>query len=338
MIEKTVSEDVKQILHRLKPDTFEDCRLLVSGGAGFLGSYLCDTLVKAKAQVTCLDDFSTGLAENVNHLLRKRDFKIVERDVSDFDHSEDFDIVLHFASRASPEEYQLNPVKTLLANSHGTHNMLEIARRHDSKILFASSSEVYGDAKVVPTPESYWGNVNPVGIRSCYDEGKRFGEALLMAYYREYGLDSRIVRIHNTFGPRLRADGAYARALSRFVLQAIKGEDLTVYGDGTQTRSFCYVADTVVGILLVASSPNCRGEVLNIGSSNEISILELAKKIKKIVGTKSKIVFRPLPDDDPRRRRPDLNKARQLLNWNPETDLEQGLGRTIDWFGSRLQE
>jgi UDP-glucuronate decarboxylase len=334
MIDKIVSEDIKHILRRTKPDTFEDRRFLVSGGAGFLGSYLCDTLVKAGAQVTCLDDFSTGLAENINHLLKKRNFKIIKRDVSDFNCSEDVGIVLHFASRASPEEYQLNPVRTLLANSFGTYNMLEIARKRNSRILFASSSEVYGDAKVVPTPESYWGNVNPVGIRSCYDEGKRFGEALLMAYYREYGLDSRIVRIHNTYGPRLRADGAYARALSRFVLQAIKGEDLTVYGNGTQTRSFCYVTDTVAGILQTLSSPNCRGEVINIGSSNEIRILELAKKIKKIVRSKSKIVFRPLPDDDPRRRKPDLNKARQLLNWNPETDLEQGLRRTIDWFSS----
>lgn len=338
MIEKLISEDVKHILGRIGSDTFEGRRLLVSGGTGFIGSYLCDTLVQARAEVTCLDDFSTGLAENVNHLLRRGNFKLIQGDVSHFDCSEDFDFVLHFASGASPEEYQLNPVRTLLANSLGTYNMLEIARKRDSKILFASSSEVYGDAKVFPTPESYWGNVNPVGVRSCYDEGKRFGEALLMAYYRGYGLDSRIVRIHNTYGPRLRADGAYARALSRFVMQAIRGEDLTVYGDGTQTRSFCYVADTLVGILLALSSSRCKGEVVNIGSSDEIRILDLAKRIKKIVRSRSKIVFRPLPDDDPRRRKPDLNKARQLLDWHPETDLEQGLKRTIDWFSARIRK
>jgi len=335
MSEKIVSEDIKQIIRRAKSDLFENRRFLVSGGAGFLGSYLCDTLVEARAQVTCLDDFSTGLAENIKHLLEKKNFEIIKKDVSNFDCSKDFDFVLHFASRASPEEYQLNPVRTLLANSFGTYNMLEIARKGDSRILFASSSEVYGDATVVPTPESYWGNVNPVGIRSCYDEGKRFGEALLMAYYRKYELDSRIVRIHNTYGPRLRADGAYARALSRFVMQAISGENLTVYGNGTQTRSFCYIIDTVVGILLTLSSPDCKGEVINIGSSNEIRILDLARKIKKIVRSRSEIVFRPLPEDDPRRRRPDLNKARQLLNWNPEIELEQGLKRTIDWFRSR---
>jgi UDP-glucuronate decarboxylase len=335
MSEKIVSEDIKQIIRRVKSDLFENRRFLVSGGAGFIGSYLCNTLVEAGAQVTCLDNFSTGLAENIKHLLEKKNFEIIKKDVSNFDCSKDFDFVLHFASRASPEEYQLNPVRTLLANSSGTYNMLEIARKGDSRILFASSSEVYGDATVVPTPESYWGNVNPVGIRSCYDEGKRFGEALFMAYYREYGLDSRIVRIHNTYGPRLRADGAYARALSRFVMQAIKSENLTIYGNGTQTRSFCYVIDTIVGILLTLSSPHCKGEVINIGSSNEIRILDLARKIKKIVQSKSKIVFEPLPEDDPRRRRPDLNKARQLLNWNPEIELEQGLKKTIDWFSSR---
>jgi UDP-glucuronate decarboxylase len=334
-MEKIVSEDVEQILHRIKAGAFEDRTILVSGGAGFLGSYLCDTLVKTGAHVTCLDDFSTGIRENVDHLLGGKNFRFIERDVSSFDCDEDFDMVLHFASRASPEEYQLKPVKTLLANSLGTHNMLEIARKHESRILFASTSEVYGDAKVVPTPESYWGNVNPVGVRSCYDEGKRFGEALFMAYYRQFELDSRIVRIHNTYGPRLRADGAYARALSRFVLQAMRHEDLTVYGDGTQTRSFCYVVDTVVGILLMLSSQNCRGEIVNIGSSDEITILDLASKIQKIVGSVSKIAFRPLPADDPRRRRPVLDRARQLLGYGPEVDLEQGLKRTIDWFSSR---
>jgi UDP-glucuronate decarboxylase len=335
MMDKTISEDIDLILHRAGLEAFENQRILLSGGAGFLGSYLCDTLVKVRAQVTCLDDFSTGLTENIDHLAQEKNFRIIKKDVSDFSCNETFDIVLHFASRAAPEEYQSKPVRTLLANSFGTYRMLEIARRNSCRILFASTSEVYGDAKVIPTPESYWGNVNPVGVRSCYDEGKRFAEALLMAYAREYGLDCRIVRIHNTYGPRLRADGAYARALSRFVLQAIRGQDLTVYGDGSQTRSFCYVTDTVIGILLVLSSECCKGEIVNIGGSDETTILGLAEKIKKIVGSKSQIVFQPLPDDDPKRRRPDLSKAKKLLHWKPVTSLEQGLERTIAWFRTR---
>jgi len=334
MIDKIVSEDIQQILSRVKPDAFEGHSVLVTGGGGFIGSYLCDTLVEGKANVTCLDDFSTGLVENYDHLFQLRNFRIVKEDVSNFESSEKYDFVLHFASRASPEEYQLNPVKTLLANSHGSYRVLELARKHDSRILFASSSEVYGDAEVFPTPESYWGNVNPVGVRSCYDEGKRFGEALFMAYNREYKLDTRIVRIHNTYGPRLRADGAYARALSRFVMQAIQDEDLTVYGDGTQTRSFCYIADTIVGILLMLSCPKCMGEVVNIGSTYEVRILDLANKIREIVGGRAKITFRPLPKDDPKKRRPDISKAKELLEWQPRINLEEGLKRTINWFSS----
>jgi len=329
MIDKIVSEDIQKILRRIKSDTFEGSNILITGGGGFIGSYLCDTLVKTGANVTCLDNFSTGLVENVDHLEKMKNFRMIKEDVSNFEGDKSYDFVLHFASRASPEEYQLNPVKTLLANSHGSYRMLELARKHDSKILFASSSEVYGDAKVIPTPESYWGNVNPVGVRSCYDEGKRFGEALFMAYHREYKLDTRIVRIYNTYGPRLRADGAHARALSRFVLQAYKSEDLTVYGDGTQTRSFCYITDTIVGIILLLSSPKCRGEVVNIGNPDEIRILDLAKKVREIVGSKSKITYLPLPKDDPRRRLPEISKAKELLRWHPRINLEAGLQRTI---------
>ena len=335
MIDNIVSEDVQQILRRIKSDAFEDSNILVTGGGGFIGSYLCDTLVKAGANVTCLDDFSTGLMENVDHLFNMKNFRMVNEDVSNFESNETYNFVLHFASRASPEEYQLNPVKTLLANSHGSCRMLELARKHDSRILFASSSEVYGDAKVIPTPESYWGNVNPVGVRSCYDEGKRFGEALFIAYHREYKLDTRIMRIHNTYGPRLRADGAYARALSRFVSQALRGEDLTVYGDGTQTRSFCYVTDTVVGTLLTLSKSKCEGEIINIGSPHETRILELAQKIKEMVRSGSQITFHPSPKDDPKRRRPDISKARKILRWEPKISLEEGLRRTIEWSHMR---
>jgi len=332
LIDGIILEDIEQISRRVKPDYFEGSNILVTGGGGFIGSYLCDALVKAGANVTCMDDFSTGLTENVDHLFEMRNFVMAKGDVSNFESGKSYEFILHFASRASPEEYQRNPVRTLLANSHGSHKMLEIARKHDSRILFASSSEVYGDAKTIPTPESYWGNVNPVGVRSCYDEGKRYGEALFMAYHREYKLDTRIVRIHNTYGPRLRADGAYARALSRFVLQTLRGEDITIYGDGSQTRSFCYITDTAPGVLLALAEKKLSGEVFNIGSSQEISILDLAERIRKMTGSKSNVVHYPLPADDPTRRCPDITKARLVLNWTPQVSLEEGLDRTLRWF------
>lgn len=332
MIDKIVSEDIQQILSRIRFAAFQNSSILVAGGGGFIGSYLCDTLVRTGANVTCLDNFSTGVAENVDHLFEKSNFRMVRADVSDFESDDNYDFILHFASRASPDEYQLNPVKTLLANSHGSYRLLELARKHDSKILFASSSEVYGDANVIPTPESYWGNVNPIGIRSCYDESKRFGEALFMAFHREHKLDTTIVRIHNTYGPRLRADAAFARALSRLIRQALENEDLTVYGDGTQTRSFCYVTDTVTAILQALISPRSTGEVINVGGTDETRILDLAKRIREIVGSKSMVTFKPLPPDDPRRRCPDIKKANELLGWHPTIDLETGLNRTIGWF------
>jgi len=336
MIDEIVSEDVQRIVNNVKTGVFKDKNVLVTGGAGFIGSYLCDVFVELGVNVTCLDDFSTGLIENIDHLFKRRNFKLVKGDVCNFNNEEKYDYFLHLASRASPEEYQLHPVKTLLDNSYGSYMMLQLARKNNSRILFASSSEVYGDAKVFPTPEIYWGNVNPVGVRSCYDEGKRFGEALFMAFHREYGLDTRIVRIHNTYGPRLRADGNYARALSRFVLQALRGWDFTVFGDGNQTRSFCYVTDTVLGILLALSIEECKGEVINIGSSFEMPILDLAKKIREIVGGKSRITFHPLPEDDPKRRCPEIEKAERILGWTPKVALEDGLERTVNWFRKNL--
>ena len=332
MIDKIVSEDVKRIVREMKGVFPESEDVLVTGGAGFIGSYLCDVLVELGANVTCVDDFSTGLTGNIDHLLGKSNFRLVKDDVSNFDGVEKYDYVLHFASRASPEEYQLNAIKTLLANSLGTHRMLELARKCDSKILFASSSEVYGDSAVFPTPETYWGNVNPVGVRSCYDEGKRFSEALLMAYHREHGLATSILRIHNTYGPRIRADGAYGRALSRFVAQALRNDDLTVYGDGSQTRSFCYITDMVLGVLSALTRKNSVGEVINLGNPVEISIVDLAKKIRKVTGSKSKIVFCPLPEDDPKRRCPKIVKAKRILGWKPKVTLDKGLKRTINWF------
>jgi len=336
MIDEIVSEDLQWIINDFKIGVFEDKNVLVTGGAGFIGSYLCDVLVKLDASVTCLDDFSTGLIENIDHLFKRRNFKLIKQDVAELRGEEEYDYILHFASRASPEDYQLHPAETLLANSIGSYRMLELARKHKSRILFASSSEVYGNTKVIPTPETYWGNVNPVGPRSCYDEGKRFAEALFMAYYREYGVDVRIVRIHNTYGPRLRADGNYARALSRFIMQALNGANITVYGDGTQTRSFCYITDTILGILLALSNNRSKGQVFNIGSSDERTILQLAGIVKQIVGSRSQIVFESLPPDDPERRCPDISKAAQVLEWSPQVALEKGLPRTIDWFRKRM--
>lgn len=332
MIDKIILEDVKTIKCDLKREDFEGKRVLVTGGAGFIGSWVVDVLMSSDAEVACLDNLSTGKLENIDHLLKKPKFKFINKDVCAFKSNVKYDYVLHLASRASPEDYQRRPIETLQANSFGSYNMLELARKHDATILFASTSEVYGDAQLVPTPESYWGNVNPIGPRSCYDEGKRFAEALFMACHREYGLDVKIARIFNSYGPRIRADGPYARVVSRFITQALTGQPITVYGDGTQTRSFCYISDTTLGLLFLLTNEKARGEVVNIGDSEEIAILELAQKIKQLTGSASSLTFHSLPEDDPRRRYPDLNKAESLLEWKPMVELEQGLQRTIKWF------
>ena len=332
MIDEIIEGDVREIISSLGKNPFEEKKVLVTGGAGFLGSWACDVLVRLGAGVTCLDNLSTGKLENVDHLMGKNNLEFLNRDVTSFETQEKFDYVMHLASRASPEEYQQHPVETMLANSLGSLNVLELARRCDAIVLFASSSEVYGDAELVPTPEDYWGNVNPVGVRSCYDEGKRFGEALFTAYHREHGSDIKIARIFNTFGPRLRADGTYARALSRFIVQALANRDITVYGDGSQTRSFCYVSDTITALLLQMSCGEAEGEVINIGNPGEIRILELAQRIKALTGNGSGITFHPLPLDDPRRRCPNIKKAKKLLGWQPKVSLEEGLTKTIKWF------
>jgi UDP-glucuronate decarboxylase len=246
--------------------------------------------------------------------------------------------IFHLASHPSPEEYQEHPVETIVGNSQGTLNMLEVAKKNHAALLFASSSEVYGDAQVVPTPETYWGNVNPIGPRSCYDEGKRFTEALCMAYHRAYGLDVRLVRIFNTYGPRLRADGLYARALSRFIKQALSGSDLTVYGRGDQTRSFCYITDTARALLLASTKDEMKAQVLNVGNPEEISILSLANAVIKAVGSHSKITYRKRPVDDPQRRCPDISRARALLSWAPRVSLEQGLSNTVKWLRANSGE
>jgi UDP-glucuronate decarboxylase len=329
---EVIAEDIDRVLSKSCISNFDGKKVLVSGGSGFIGSYICESLVRAGALVTCLDNFATGRKEYLSNILYKDSFKLVNADVNNFETTEKYAFIFHLASRASPEEYQINPVDTLMANSIGSMKLLDLARKTDSKILFASTSEVYGDSQVIPTPESYWGNVNPIGPRSCYDEGKRYGEALFMAYFREFGTDNRIVRIHNTYGPRLRADGFYARAVSRFIFKALRGEEITIYGDGTQTRSFCYISDTVRALFEVMIRAQAKGEVINIGSSDETSILELAEKIITLTNSKSRIVFCPLPQDDPKRRCPDISKANRLLGWMPEVDLDSGLRRSIEWL------
>ena len=331
-----IIQDVKAISSELGPTLFENRKFLVTGGAGFLGSWLCETVLSSGGKVYCIDNVSTGSLENVHHLRRNKRFILRRADVTKNGRPrEKLHYILHFASRTSPEDYQKHPIDTLLTNSAGTEKTLELARRNDSVLLNASSSEVYGNSEVVPTPETYFGHVNPIGPRSCYDEGKRFGEALCIAYHKTYGLDIRIARIFNSYGPRMRADGAYARAVPRFIRQALAGEDITVYGDGYQTRSFCYVTDAITAILKTLQTPSMKGEVVNIGNPEEISILTLAEKIKSLTNSKSRIIFHPHPQDDPQRRCPDITKAKEKLKWQPSVTLEEGLRKTISSYRQR---
>jgi len=331
MIDYIIKQNIGDVCKRFGHD-FSSEEFLISGGAGFIGSWLADVLLNLGAKVTCLDNLSTGQTTNIDHLLSDSGFRFAQGDVISYSANEKYDYILHLASRASPEEYQQHPIETLLANSLGSQKMLELTRKLDSRILYTSTSEVYGDAQVVPTPEEYWGNVNPVGPRSCYDEGKRFGEALFMAYHREYDLDVRVARIFNTYGPRIRATDSYARAVPKFIRQALADKPITVYGDGMQTRSFCYVVDTVLGILMILMATNAEGEIVNIGGTQEITVRDLASKIKMLTQSRSEIIFNPAPADDPKRRSPDISKAKRLVGWAPKFVLNDGLKTTIDWF------
>jgi len=307
-------------------------RVLVTGGAGFLGSWLCEALVEMGAHVTCLDNLSTGSIENISHLMGKENFSFLKEDVCK-SCPEGFDYIVHGASIPSPDDYMRRPVETMLPNSIGLLNCLESARKSDSVLLYMSTSEVYGDADLIPTPEHYWGRVNPIGPRSCYDESKRFGEALCMSYLREYGVDVRIARIFNTYGPRMDLSARYARVIPRFIIQALRNEPITVHGDGRQTRSFCYVSDMIKGLLKLLLS-DCKGEVVNLGGEEEISIIELANLIKELTSSSSSIIFLPAREDDPRRRKPDISKAKNL-GWRPSVPLRDGLALTIEWFRKR---
>jgi UDP-glucuronate decarboxylase len=331
LIDRIIEEDL-QHLDKENPDILEGKRILVTGGAGFIGSWIADCLIRKKAFVTVLDDFSTGQSGNVDHLLKETHFSIQKIKAEDLAiENETYNYILHLAGRPAPDDFQEHPVETALSNSLGTYRVLELARKCDATAFFASSSEVYGQAEIIPTPETYRGSVNILGPRACYDESKRFGEALFMAYRREYGLDARIARIFNTYGPRLRSDGLYARAISRFIAQSLTGDDVTVYGDGSQMRSFCYVTDTVAAILKMLSLKGLNTP-LNIGNTAEASILQVAKRIIQLAASDSRIVFRELPPDDPKRRCPDTTVANSLLAWEPNVSLDRGLERTIQWF------
>jgi dTDP-glucose 4,6-dehydratase len=309
-------------------------RYLITGGAGFIGSHLCKSFLSQGHDVICMDNYSTGAQQNIAGFASNRRFTFMDHNVSRYiEVHQPLDFVLHFASPASPVDYLELPIPTLKVGSLGTHNALGLAKAKSAVFLLASTSEVYGDPLVRPQHEEYWGNVNPVGPRGVYDEAKRFAEAMTMAYHRYHGLDTRIVRIFNTYGPRMRMQDG--RVVPNFILQALKGEPLTVYGEGEQTRSFQYVDDLVAGIGRLLES----GEhfPVNIGNPHEMTVLQFAKKILELTASKSEIAYRPLPQDDPQVRQPDITKARKLLNWEPKVDLDEGLMKTIDYFRARLK-
>jgi dTDP-glucose 4,6-dehydratase len=304
-------------------------RVLITGGAGFLGSHLCDRFIKEGFHVIAMDNLITGNLENIEHLFKLPQFEYYHQDVSKHVHvAGDVDYILHFASPASPIDYLKIPIQTLKVGSLGTHNLLGLAKAKGARMLIASTSEVYGDPLVHPQTEEYWGNVNPIGPRGVYDEAKRFQEAITMAYHTYHGLETRIVRIFNTYGPRMRLDDG--RVLPAFIGQALRGEDLTVFGDGSQTRSFCYVDDLVEGIYRLLMSDYVFP--VNVGNPGEITISQFAEEIIKLTGTKQKVVYHPLPQDDPKQRQPDINVAKNVLGWEPKVSRQEGLAITYAWF------
>jgi UDP-glucuronate decarboxylase len=308
-------------------------KILVSGGAGFLGSHLCEVLLRRGHDVLCVDNFFTGSKQNIAHLLDQPYFEVMRHDVT-FPLYVEVEEIYNLACPASPVHYQFDPVQTTKTSVHGAINMLGLAKRLKATILQASTSEVYGDPDVHPQPESYWGRVNPIGLRSCYDEGKRCAETLFFDYWRQHSLSIKVVRIFNTYGPRMHpSDG---RVVSNFIVQALKGEDIAIYGDGQQTRSFCYVDDLIEGMVLMMASPKEFTGPVNIGNPAEFTILELAEKVIRFTGSKSKLSFKPLPEDDPKQRQPDISLASSKLRWAPKVDLDEGLRRTITYFKQLL--
>ena len=310
-------------------------RVLVTGGGGFLGSYLCEKLIEQGNEVICVDNFYTGSRRNIYHLLDEPRFELIRHDVT-FPLFVEVDEIYNLACPASPIHYQKNPAQTVKTCVHGAINMLGLAKRTGAKILQSSTSEVYGDPNVHPQVEEYWGNVNPIGIRSCYDEGKRCAETLFNCYRMQCGLPIKIIRIFNTYGPRMHPNDG--RVVSNFILQALKNEDITIYGDGSQTRSFCYRDDLVDGMMRMMNTPDDVTGPVNIGNPGEFTILQLAEMVIRLTDSKSKLIRMPLPADDPKQRKPDITKAKQLLNWEPVTPLEEGLVKTIEYFDKLLKE
>ena len=308
-------------------------RTLVSGGAGFLGSHLCDRLIKDGHDVLCLDNFFTGSKKNIAHHIGNRNFELIRHDVT-YPISLEVDQIYNLACPASPVHYQLDPVQTTKTSVHGAINMLGLAKRLKAKVFQASTSEVYGDPLVHPQPESYWGHVNTIGPRACYDEGKRCAETLFFDYHRQHNLDIKVVRIFNTYGPRMHPNDG--RVVSNFIVQALKGEDITIFGDGSQTRSFCYVDDLIEGFVRMMNTEAGFTGPINLGNPNEFSMLELAEKVLKHVGGSSKLVFHPLPTDDPKQRQPDITLAKNKLSWEPTVQLDDGLKETISYFRKLL--
>ncbi|MBD3197033.1 MAG: NAD-dependent epimerase/dehydratase family protein [Candidatus Lokiarchaeota archaeon] len=345
-----INQDISEISKRFEEDgiTFKDKTILVTGGAGFLGSWVCDVLVKQGAYCICIDNLTSGSTKNILHLMDEPNFRFLNHDISQpiffgLSHHPDgicvgdikkLDIVMHMASRASPFEFKDHPISILKSNTLGTMNALGIAKAHNAIFFYTSTSEVYGNPPddAIPTSESYYGHVNPVGPRSCYDESKRAGEAFIKAYELQHKMRTKIVRIFNTSGPRIRHGPEYGRVIPNFINQALNDQDITVFGNGSQTRSFTYVIDEIEGFLKMVYKDEAIGEVINLGNDKEYTILELAKIIIKLTDSNSKISFKPLPIDDPRRRCPDLSKAKRILEWEPKTPLKEGLKRTIAWF------
>lgn len=306
---------------------------LVTGGAGFIGSHLCDYLLEKGYEVVCIDNLLTGSEKNIKHLENNANFKFIKADiVSDIPDLGKIDYIFHLASPASPIDYQKNPEETLLANSLGTLNILKLAKEKEAVVLIASTSEIYGDPKEHPQKETYWGNANSFGPRACYDESKRFAEAASYVFISKYNIDARIVRIFNTYGPRMQKDDG--RVVSNFINQAIKGDPFTIYGDGKQTRSFCFVSDMVEGICKAMFTKGTKGQIFNLGNPEEYTVLELAEKIKEMTGAKSEFVFESLPQDDPMQRQPDISKAKEVLGWEPKVSVDEGLKKTIEYYRS----
>ena len=310
-------------------------KVLITGAAGFIGSHLCDRFIKEGFYVIGIDSFLTGSPDNIAHLIGNEKFKFIKYDVTNFIYIPDkIDIILHFACPASPVDYLNHPIHTMKVDSLGTINTLGLAKAKKARYIFASTSEIYGDPQVHPQPETYWGNVNSIGPRSVYDEAKRFSEALTMAYYRKHNLDTRIVRIFNTYGPRMRMNDG--RVVPNFITQALKNEPITVYGEGTQTRSFCYIDDLVEGIFRMATIDKLNGKVSNLGNPEEYKIIDFAQLIKELTNSKSPIIFKPLPQDDPKQRKPDITRVKTTLKWEPKISLNEGLKKTINWFKEKL--